>query len=287
MPEAVLERLTARAAGARRRPRRARPARPASRCWLALGAGGAVLLAPPARRAAQMAGRRRARRPNPVGADENWLVRNIVCQCGTCRHNLLECATENCGHAIAGSHRDPAAARPGADARPGHRVLHQEVRRPGGAGGADRQGLQPAGVAVAVQRSAAVAAGGLGYAAYRLAKRPAPPPRPPTPAEPVRSPTRSLPTSSMTSSATLTEPRPERHRGSDERQDRGASLTARRTAAPRARRRVPTLGLGRGGAALGLAYGVVRRADALRAAAGDAGARRDDAGAVGGARCGG
>jgi len=38
--------------------------------------------------------------PTPVGVDENWLVRNIMCQCGSCRHNLIECASENCGHAI-------------------------------------------------------------------------------------------------------------------------------------------------------------------------------------------
>jgi cytochrome c-type biogenesis protein CcmF len=38
--------------------------------------------------------------PSPVGVDENWLVRNIVCQCGSCRHMLIECASENCGHAI-------------------------------------------------------------------------------------------------------------------------------------------------------------------------------------------
>ena len=38
--------------------------------------------------------------PSPVGIDENWLVRNIMCQCGSCRHNLLECASENCGNAI-------------------------------------------------------------------------------------------------------------------------------------------------------------------------------------------
>jgi len=37
--------------------------------------------------------------PSPQGVDENWLVRNIICQCGSCRHNLLECASENCGHA--------------------------------------------------------------------------------------------------------------------------------------------------------------------------------------------
>ena len=38
--------------------------------------------------------------PRPEGADENWLVRNIICQCGSCRHNLIDCASENCGHAI-------------------------------------------------------------------------------------------------------------------------------------------------------------------------------------------
>jgi cytochrome c-type biogenesis protein CcmH/NrfF len=38
--------------------------------------------------------------PSPVGPDENWLVRNIMCQCGSCRHNLIECSSENCGHAI-------------------------------------------------------------------------------------------------------------------------------------------------------------------------------------------
>ena len=32
--------------------------------------------------------------PEPVGVDENWLVRNIMCQCGTCRHNLLECESD-------------------------------------------------------------------------------------------------------------------------------------------------------------------------------------------------
>jgi cytochrome c-type biogenesis protein CcmH/NrfF len=38
--------------------------------------------------------------PSPVGPEENWLVRNIMCQCGSCRHNLIECSSENCGHAI-------------------------------------------------------------------------------------------------------------------------------------------------------------------------------------------
>jgi cytochrome c-type biogenesis protein CcmF len=37
--------------------------------------------------------------PSPQGTEENWLVRNIICQCGTCRHALLDCASEGCGHA--------------------------------------------------------------------------------------------------------------------------------------------------------------------------------------------
>ena len=32
--------------------------------------------------------------------DENWLVRNIMCQCATCRHNLLDCESDGCGHAV-------------------------------------------------------------------------------------------------------------------------------------------------------------------------------------------
>ena len=43
--------------------------------------------------------RTRGEPPTPQGVDENWLVRNIVCQGESCRHNLLECASENCGHA--------------------------------------------------------------------------------------------------------------------------------------------------------------------------------------------
>jgi cytochrome c-type biogenesis protein CcmH/NrfF len=38
--------------------------------------------------------------PHPVGVEENWLVRNIMCQCGTCRHNLLECESDGCAHAV-------------------------------------------------------------------------------------------------------------------------------------------------------------------------------------------
>ena len=93
---AVLERMTVGrrrgCRGAARRARRAGAAAGAGRrgprcCWRRRPA------------AAQMEGGT-PRRPNPVGPDENWLVHNIICQCGTCRHNLIDCATENCGHAI-------------------------------------------------------------------------------------------------------------------------------------------------------------------------------------------
>ena len=162
-----------------------------------------MLLAPrPA--AAQMARPAAARRPNPVGPDENWLVRNIVCQCGTCRHNLLECATENCGHAIQDRLDDPAAAEPG---QTREQVVEYFIKKYGGQvalAAPHRSRLQPAGLAVPLQRR-----GGGGRRA-RL-RRPSawpsgrsrrsgrPPPRPPI------STTRSLPTSSMTSSAILTE----------------------------------------------------------------------------------
>ena len=152
VPDSVLERMTAGAAV---------PAAAAARSagaasialWLALGAGGALLLAPqPA--AAQMASAS-AEPPEPVGADETWLVHNIMCQCTTCRHNLMECASEHCGHANAGSDRDPAAPQPGPHPRADRRVLHQEVRRAGGAGRAAQPRLQPAGLAVPLQRRGA------------------------------------------------------------------------------------------------------------------------------------
>ncbi len=96
LPETVLERLTAGATatvGAATRPAGAA----GIALWLALGAGG-LMLGTPRPAVAQMT-TASEEPPDPVGADENWLVRNIICQCGTCRHNLLDCATENCGHA--------------------------------------------------------------------------------------------------------------------------------------------------------------------------------------------
>jgi cytochrome c-type biogenesis protein CcmF len=67
---------------------------------LAVAVGLGLLLAGGTPALAQMAGARGNEAPAPQGADENWLVRNIVCQCGSCRHNLIECASENCGHSI-------------------------------------------------------------------------------------------------------------------------------------------------------------------------------------------
>src|SRR3954447_4841165 len=95
LPDALLERMTV---GAREAASRSATAA-GLMVLLSLGAGAGVLAVPRAAAAQEMAtGSTEA--PSPVGVDENWLVRNIICQCGTCRHNLIDCATENCGHAI-------------------------------------------------------------------------------------------------------------------------------------------------------------------------------------------
>ncbi|MDB4981000.1 MAG: ccmF, partial [Myxococcales bacterium] len=109
MPDSVLERMTSKvaagAAVAGPTPPRA-PGVASVALWLGLGL--ATLLAPrtasaqaptPALAPGQMT-EGQAEAPSPVGVDENWLIRNIVCQCGSCRHMLIECASENCGHAI-------------------------------------------------------------------------------------------------------------------------------------------------------------------------------------------
>ena len=96
LPEAVLDRVLARS------PQRtgAGSELPGA-LMLAVAVGLAALLgsASVARAADDMVGVRTGEPPSPQGVDENWLVRNIICQCGSCRHNLLECASENCGHA--------------------------------------------------------------------------------------------------------------------------------------------------------------------------------------------
>ena len=103
MPDSVLERMTARAAAAAGSGTRAPGV---ASLALLIGLGAATALAPraafaqaPEPPAAAMA-EAQGDAPSPVGVDENWLVRNIVCQCGSCRHMLIECASENCGHAI-------------------------------------------------------------------------------------------------------------------------------------------------------------------------------------------
>jgi len=102
MPEAVLDRILARA------PAPSSSGTATGAAALALVLAMAVLLgarpahaqAPtPTLPQAQMTlGQSEA--PQAQGELENWLIRNIMCQCGSCRHTLIECASENCGHAI-------------------------------------------------------------------------------------------------------------------------------------------------------------------------------------------
>ncbi|HEX2657328.1 MAG TPA: cytochrome c-type biogenesis CcmF C-terminal domain-containing protein, partial [Polyangia bacterium] len=94
LPESLLERMTVRA------PERAGSRAAGTALMLALVAGLGLLLGTTATaHAAEEMATSPGEPPTPVGVDENWLVRNIICQCGSCRHNLLECASENCGHA--------------------------------------------------------------------------------------------------------------------------------------------------------------------------------------------
>jgi cytochrome c-type biogenesis protein CcmH/NrfF len=111
--------------------------------------------------------------PSPEGVEENWLVRNIMCQCGTCRHSLIDCASEGCGHAA----QDRITI---------HHLLGQ---------GKNREDIiqffiQKYGSQIALASPidkgfnrlawllpyglAAVGAAALGYGAYRLARRPGP-----------------------------------------------------------------------------------------------------------------
>jgi cytochrome c-type biogenesis protein CcmF len=171
LPEAVMERWTAKAAATAAVAGRA-PGAVGLALLLALGSGGAVMLAPSTAAAQMQAGSGEA--PNPVGPDENWLVRNIVCQCGTCRHVLLDCASENCGHSIQDRQTIRQLLNQGQTRQ---QVAEYFIKKYGGqvalAAPIDRgfnrlAWLFPYSVA-------AVAVSGLGYAAYRMAKRPKPP----------------------------------------------------------------------------------------------------------------
>lgn len=102
LPEALLDRLIARSpqpAGAAAAGKGGGMSGAAGPAVLALLLGSGLLLAGNGAARAQDMASSRGEPPSPQGVDENWLVRNIVCQCGSCRHNLLECASENCGHA--------------------------------------------------------------------------------------------------------------------------------------------------------------------------------------------
>ncbi|HXU03018.1 MAG TPA: cytochrome c-type biogenesis CcmF C-terminal domain-containing protein [Polyangia bacterium] len=169
VPESVLERLTVGATATADAAGRAAAGAAGIALFVALGAGGVVLLSPrPA--AAQMAGGAQDA-PEPTGPDEIWLVHNIMCQCTTCRHNLIECQSEGCGHAI----QDRIAIRQLLDqGRTREQVVEYFIKKYGGQvalaaplnSGFNRLAwLFPYSIA-------AIAAGGLGYGAYRLAKRP-------------------------------------------------------------------------------------------------------------------
>lgn len=141
---------------------------------LALGAGAAVVL--PGRAAlaqgspAPEMAQATVEAPEPVGVDENWLIRNIVCQCGTCRHSLLECESDGCGHAVQDRLEIRQLLNQG---RNRDQVIAYFIKKYGG----------QVALAAPIDRGfnrlawlfpytlAGVAAVGLGYGAYRLTKR--------------------------------------------------------------------------------------------------------------------
>ena len=99
IPDSVLEKMTARAAA--RVPESRAPGVASLALWLGVGLAAALVpRTAHAQAPAPAMAESQGDAPSPVGVDENWLVRNIVCQCGSCRHMLIECASENCGHAI-------------------------------------------------------------------------------------------------------------------------------------------------------------------------------------------
>jgi cytochrome c-type biogenesis protein CcmF len=170
MPDAVLERLTAGVTS------------PASRqasaagvvLLAALGAAGATLASRPARAQTAPTGemaQATEEAPEPTGVDENWLVRNIICQCGSCRHSLLECESDGCGHAVQERIEIRQLLNQG---RTREQVIQYFIKKYNG------QVALAAPLDQGFNRLAwlfpytlgTVAALGLGYAAYRLARRP-------------------------------------------------------------------------------------------------------------------
>jgi cytochrome c-type biogenesis protein CcmH/NrfF len=140
---------------------------------LAVGAGGGVLLhaQPAAAPQVQQMEQASGEAPAPVGVDENWLVRNIMCQCGTCRHNLLECESDGCGHAVQDRIEIRQLLNQG---RTREQVIQYFIKKYGGqvalAAPIDRGFNRLAWLFPYTLGAAAVV--GLGYGAYRLSKRP-------------------------------------------------------------------------------------------------------------------
>ena len=170
LPDSVLERMTARAGAPSSAPRA--PGVAGLALWI--GVGLALTLAPRtavAQQAEPQMAEGQVVAPSPVGPDENWLVRNIICQCGSCRHNLIECASENCGHAI----RDRIEIRRLLDAKQTRdQIVDYFIKKYGS------QIALAAPLDKGFNRLAwlfpyslgTIAAGGMIYGAYRLAHRP-------------------------------------------------------------------------------------------------------------------
>jgi cytochrome c-type biogenesis protein CcmF len=170
IPDSVLEKMTARAAA----PAGARASGVAG-LTLWIGVGLVTALVPRTARGqeqAQQMGEVQGDAPSPLGVDENWLVRNIVCQCGSCRHMLIECASENCGHAI----QDRIEIRRLLDQKKTRdQIIEYFIKKYGS------QVALAAPLDKGFNRLAwllpyslgTVAAGGLAYGAWRLTRRPA------------------------------------------------------------------------------------------------------------------
>jgi cytochrome c-type biogenesis protein CcmH/NrfF len=151
--------------------------------WIAIGAGAAGLMPGLGERTAHAQAAAPAptaqmaitdlKPPSPKGADENWLVRNIICQCGSCRHNLLECESDGCAY---GARERVEVHNLLAQGKTREDVIQYYITKYGSqialASPIDKgfnrlAWLLPYSLAV-------VAAGVLGYGGYRLSRRPAP-----------------------------------------------------------------------------------------------------------------
>jgi cytochrome c-type biogenesis protein CcmF len=172
VPDTVLERLTARAAASAATPRS--PGMAGLALWLAVGlAAAAGVGLPRAAHAQEMATGPAPEAPSPVGPEENWLVHNIMCQCGTCRHTLIDCASENCGRSI----EDRIAIRRLLDQKNTREQIIQYFINKYGSQVALASPLDQGfnRLAWLLPYSLGIlGAGGLGFFAYRLARRASP-----------------------------------------------------------------------------------------------------------------